>query len=245
MASLVRPVFRFINTRSLLIEALRKADQVDFSSSPPVFTVLQSKELVIEAFSEGVRKEEALRAIAQCPQWQGTVASLVGNKSASYWAAWSGLGERFVGFYIAPGAGKSAAVELLKGKITGVKAIDCVESAFKDLDLLVTVCRDQAGGILTRVLAGMINEAAFVAQSGIAPVDKIDSMMRLAANFPIGPFEWADKIGLDQVLSLLETLSKELGHIYQPCPMIRRKVEAGKLGKKTGEGFYRYAGGDA
>jgi 3-hydroxybutyryl-CoA dehydrogenase len=68
-------------------------------------------------------------------------------------------------------------------------------------------------------------------------------MMRLGANFPMGPFEWADKIGLDRILTLLEGLTKEIGPLYQPCPWIRRKVEAGKLGRKSGEGFYIYPEG--
>ena len=230
---------------SPILEALRKADRAHFLGGPPAFKDLESRDLVIEAFTEEDQKEKALRAVAQSREWQGTVASVIEKKSATYWTVQSGLGERFVGFHIAPGAGKTGAVELLRGEVTGKEAVDCARIAFEELGLLVTVCRDQAGGILPRVLAGMINEAAFMAQSGIAPVDKIDEMMRLAANFPMGPFEWADQIGLDRVLSLLETLSREFGPIYQPCPMIRRKVEAGKLGKKTGQGFYDYAGGDA
>lgn len=228
-----------------LWEALKKVKEVDFLDGQPSFKDLEGRELVIEAFPEEDRKEEVLRAVAGCREWQGTVASSIEGNSATSWAIRSGIGGRFVGFIMAPGAGKSGSIELLRGEITDPAAIDCVANAFKELDLLVTICRDQAGGILSRVLAGMINEAAMMAQNGIAPVDKIDNMMRLAANFPMGPFEWADKIGLDKLLDLLETLTKEFGPVYQPCPMIRRKVEAGKLGVKTGEGFYNYAKGDA
>ncbi len=227
-----------------LWEALKKVKEVDFLDRQPTHTDLANRELVIEVFSEKDRKEDVLRAVAGIREWGGTVASSIEGDSATSWAIRSGIGERFVGFIMAPGAGKSGSIELLQGEITDPEAINCAANAFKELDLLVTVCRDQAGGILSRVLAGMINEAAIMAQNGIAPVDKIDNMMCLAANFPMGPFEWADKIGLDKLLHLLETLTKEFGPIYQPCPMIRRKVEAGKLGVRTGAGFYNYVKGD-
>jgi 3-hydroxybutyryl-CoA dehydrogenase len=228
-----------------LWEALKKMKEVDFLDGQPSSKDLEGRELVIEAFSEKYRKEEVLRAVGGCRKWQGTVASSIEGDSATSWATHSGIGRRFVGFIMVPGAGKSGSVELLRGEITDPEAVNYAANAFKDLGLLVTVCRDQAGGILLRVLAGMINEAAMMAQNGIAPVEKIDNMMRLAANFPMGPFEWADKIGLDKLLDLLETLTKEFGPLYQPCPMIRRKVEAGKLGVKKGEGFYNYTEGEA
>ncbi len=230
---------------TLLWEALKKAEGVDFLDSIPTSGDLENRDLVIETFSDADRKEEALRALSGCREWQGTVASLIERDSATYWAVRGGIGGRFVGFLLAPGAGKTGSIELFRGEITDQAAIDRTVKAFQELEFLVTVCKDQAGGILSRVLAGMINEAALMAQNGIASVDKIDNMMRLAANFPMGPFEWADRIGLDKLLALLETLTKEFGPMYQPCPLIRRKVEAGKLGVKTGEGFYNYAEGGA
>ena len=226
-------------------EKLKERDDVDFLDGVPSLKDLKGKELVIETFLETDRKEEILKALADCKEWQGTVASLIEKDSATYWAIRSGIGGRFVGFISAPGAGRNGSIELLRGEITDPAAVDYSVNAFREMELLVTVCRDQAGGILSRVLAGMINEAAMMAQNGIASVDKIDNMMRLAANFPMGPFEWADKIGLDRLLDLLESLTKEFGPMYQPSPMIRRKVEAGKLGVKTGEGFYTYAEGAA
>ena len=110
---------------------------------------------------------------------------------------------------------------------------------------MVVICKDMAGGILPRTLAAMINEAAYMVQSGIATIEEVDTMMRKGANFPLGPFEWADRIGLDRILALLEALCQELGPIYHPCPWIRRKVEAGCLGLVSGRGFYQYPKGGA
>jgi 3-hydroxybutyryl-CoA dehydrogenase len=100
--------------------------------------------------------------------------------------------------------------------------------------------RDSAGSVLNRVLASMINEAIYIYSYGLAPLESIDQMMKLAANFPLGPFEYADEIGLDNILNLLTLLTKELGQKYRPCPLLIRKVEAGHLGKKSGRGFYEY-----
>ena len=86
----------------------------------------------------------------------------------------------------------------------------------------------------------MINEAIYVYMYGLARMEDIDQMMRLGANFPMGPFEYADFLGLDRVLHTLEWLAEELGPHYRPCPLLRRKVEAGLLGKKTSTGFYIY-----
>ena len=75
---------------------------------------------------------------------------------------------------------------------------------------------------------------------GLATIEEIDQMMKLGANFPLGPFEYADEIGLDNILNLLKLMRKELGQKYRPCPVLVRKVEAGHLGKRSGRGFYEY-----
>ncbi len=222
------------------IRRVLKDERVEWLSDIPASKDLESRALLIEAFSDIEKKEEALKAIADCKTWTGPVASLMVERSATFWSVKSGLGGRLVCFQPSPNAETPPAVELFEAEITLNENLQSVESFFKEVDFNVFICRDQMGGILPRVLAGMINEAAYMAYSGIAPVEKIDRMMRLAANFPMGPFEWADKIGLDRLMTLLEALQKEFGPQYQPCPLIRRKVEGGNLGVKTGEGFYHY-----
>jgi 3-hydroxybutyryl-CoA dehydrogenase len=228
------------------LKAIQETDgEYEWLDTIPTPRHLSSKTIVIDFLPEDGGKRDALLTVALCSEWHGTVASMIEKNSAAHWALETGLGDRFVGFSMPPGAGKIPAVELYKGELTSPEAIDSAASTFKNMGWHVAICRDQAGGILSRVLAGMINEAAFMAQSNIASVDQIDRMMKLAANFPLGPFEWADRIGLDRLLSLLEMLAKEFGPIYQPCPMIRRKVDAGKLGRKTGEGFHVYSAREA
>jgi len=186
------------------------------------------------------------KTIRQNEKWTGPVASLYNRRSVASLGTKSGLETRLVGFQPSPGQGNKPGIELIRGEVTSAETLSALQGVFEELGFMVFVCRDQAGGILPRVLASLINEAAHMAWVGIAPIEKIDAMMRLGANFPVGPFQWADQIGLDRILDLLENLSQELGPHYQPCPWIRRKVEAGKLGVKTGEGFYKYgAGGDS
>jgi 3-hydroxybutyryl-CoA dehydrogenase len=204
---------------------------------------IKSQHLVVEAFSDEKLKIEALRAIARFDHWNGPVASLLYRGSATQWAARSGLGERLVGFYACPSPEDIRSAELLAGETTQSEALKQAETVFSDLGFSTVICKDRAGGILPRVLAAMINEAASMVLLEIASMEEIDQMMRLGANFPMGPFEWADQIGLDRVLATLEELSHEYGPLYHPCPWIRRKVEAGHCGKQSGQGFYPYPSG--
>lgn len=230
----------------LMKRVLERGASVMWVNKAPTPAEIQSRELVVEAFSEEELKREALEAIAHCEGWKGPVASLIGNGSATYWAAQSGLGGRFIGFRLCPSPDDIRSVELLRGEITDEAVLQKVQEAFERTGLVVVVCKDQAGGILPRVVASMINEAAYMVLYGIATVEEIDRMMRLGANFPMGPLEWADRIGLDHVLDTLEAMRQELGPHYYPCPWIRRKVEAGHLGVKAGQGFYRHeVGGES
>jgi len=213
-------------------------------SSMPEPKDLELKKVVLEAFSEKDEKEKVLLALGKNKKWSGPVASLSTYDSTTIVASKSELVERLVGFQPSLGSRGGLAIELLKGERTSTETVHRVQEIFHGLGCMVFVCRDQAGGILPRVLASVINEAAYMAWTGIAPIEKIDAMMRLGANFPMGPFQWADQIGIDRVLALLEAMHKEFGPQYQPCPWIRRKVESGKFGVRTGEGFYNYGRGD-
>lgn len=213
---------------------------VEWMERAPETEDLQSVDLVLETHVNEAIKKEVLRGIAACGGWNGYVVSLISGNSATALATESGLGNRFAGFYAYPNQGELILIELLYNDITHVEALEEVKTFFEKLGLTVSLCRDQAGGILGRILSSMINEASYMLLYGVADMEKIDRMMKLGANFPMGPFEWADTIGLDKVFGVLVRMTQELGPQYQPCPLIRRKVEAGFLGIKTGRGFYNY-----
>ena len=112
----------------------------------------------------------------------------------------------------------------------------------KRLDKIPVEANDYPGFVANRILMPMINEAAFALMEGVASAEAIDEIMKLGMNHPMGPLALADLIGLDTCLSILEVLHEGLGDPkYRPCPLLRKHVEAGWLGRKSGRGFYRYA----
>lgn len=148
--------------------------------------------------------------------------------------------DRVIGLLFSFYTGASDFAEIVVGVETSEETFEDLERFLGRIGLSCIRSRDSAGFVLNRVLASMINEAIYVYSSGLAPRESIDQMMKLGANFPLGPLEYADEIGLDNLLDLLTRLMKELGGKYRPCPLLVRKVEAGHLGKKTGRGFYEY-----
>jgi 3-hydroxybutyryl-CoA dehydrogenase len=107
----------------------------------------------------------------------------------------------------------------------------------------VTV-EDSPGFVLNRLLIPMINEAAYLAMEHVSTVEEIDTVMKLGANHPMGPLALADLIGLDTCLAIMQVLHAELGEDkYRPCPLLRKMVAAGKLGRKAGHGFFEYSAG--
>ncbi len=132
-------------------------------------------------------------------------------------------------------------VELAPALGTDEKAISLARRFFKHLDFSCEVVADRPGYVLPRILSMIINEAAFSVMEGVADPADIDTAMRLGTNYPRGPLEWADAIGLDVVLAVLNGLHREYGQErYRPCTLLRQMERAGRTGKETGQGFYHY-----
>jgi 3-hydroxybutyryl-CoA dehydrogenase len=116
----------------------------------------------------------------------------------------------------------------------------------KRLGKVSVVSKDAPGFIVNRILMPMINEAVFLLEEGVASAEAIDLGMTAGTNHPVGPLALADRIGLDTVLAICEVLHQDLGDPkFRPCPLLRRLVEMGRLGKKSGRGFYGYTETDA
>lgn len=148
--------------------------------------------------------------------------------------------ERFAGMHFMNPAYTMKLVEVIRGLRTSEETINTINLLAERMGKIPVVVNDSPGFISNRVLMPMINDAIFCLQEGVAPKESIDSIMKLGANHPMGPLELADFIGLDICLSILEVLHSDLGEKYRPCPLLRKMVAGGKLGRKNGEGFYEY-----
>lgn len=149
--------------------------------------------------------------------------------------------EQFLGIHFFNPAPVMKLVEIIRGDSTSEEtmgvALDLVRSIGKE----PVICRESPGFIVNRILIPMINEAVELLDRGVASREDIDQAMKLGANHPMGPLELADFVGIDIVLAIMEVLYSETGDPkYRPSLMLKRLVRAGKLGRKSGEGFYQY-----
>src|SRR5205809_4899222 len=132
-------------------------------------------------------------------------------------------------------------IELAAGMRSAESAIAAAERLFKTLGKEAVRVKDSAGLTFPRILSLIINEAARSLEEGVASAEEIDVAMRLGVNYPQGPLKWADQIGLDEVLAVLEGLQRETGDDrYRPAPLMKKLVIAGFLGESSGRGFYTY-----
>jgi 3-hydroxybutyryl-CoA dehydrogenase len=132
-------------------------------------------------------------------------------------------------------------VEIIRGQATSDATTERVTALAKQLGKTPVEANDYPGFIANRILMPMINEAVFCLMEGVGSADAIDTVMKLGMNHPLGPLALADLIGLDTCLSILEVLHAGIGDPkYRPCPLLRKYVDAGWLGRKTGRGFHKY-----
>jgi 3-hydroxybutyryl-CoA dehydrogenase len=132
-------------------------------------------------------------------------------------------------------------VEIIRGLQTSDAAYDTTKQLAESLGKATVLAKEAPGFIVNRILIPMLNEAIFVLEHGLASIDDIDAAMKLGTNQPMGPLQLADLIGLDTILAICECLHGELGDDkYRPAPLLRRYVAAGWLGRKAGQGFYKY-----
>ena len=199
-------------------------------------------DLVIEAVPEDVEiKGEILERLNQLCGEDAVFATNTSSLSVTLLASLSGRPDRFVGMHFFNPVGAMKLVEIVRGLDTSDETVAKVTELAERLDKVPIPVKDLPGFVVNRVVMPMINEAAHALMQGVAEPEAIDECMKLGCNHPMGPLALADLVGLDVVYAILDSLHREFGVAhYKPCPLIRKHVEAGWLGRKTGRGFYRY-----
>ncbi|MDQ7793546.1 MAG: 3-hydroxybutyryl-CoA dehydrogenase [bacterium] len=199
-------------------------------------------DLVIEAVVENlaVKRDLFTQLDGRCPP--GTIlASNTSSLPITELAAATGRPDRFIGMHFMNPVPLMQLVEIIRGIATSDQTYREVEAVATRMGKTPVEVRDGPGFVSNRVLIPMVNEAIFCLQEGMATAEGIDTVMKLGMNHPLGPLALADLIGLDTVLSILDVLYTEFQDSkYRACPLLRKMVRAGWLGRKTGRGFYTY-----
>jgi 3-hydroxybutyryl-CoA dehydrogenase len=200
-------------------------------------------ELVVEAAIEDstLKKNLFAKLDALCPA-ETILASNTSSISITEIAAVTKRPEKVIGMHFFNPVPLMALVEVIRGLATADETFNTVMKLSKALGKTPVAVNDYPGFVSNRVLMPMINEAIYCVMEGVAEKEAIDNVMKLGMNHPMGPLALADFIGLDVCLHIMEVLHQQLGDDkYRPCPLLRKMVAAGRLGKKTGQGFYSYA----
>ncbi len=198
--------------------------------------------LVVEAVSEDADLKRRIFADLDglCPP-ETILASNTSSISITLLGAATKRTDKVIGMHFMNPVPVMKLVEVVRGHDTSDETHDMVVALARELGKTPVTVSDYPGFVANRVLMPMINEAIFCLMEGVAEREAIDEVMKLGMNHPLGPLALADLIGLDVCLSILEVLHRELGDDkYRPCPLLRRMVAAGHLGRKAGRGFYNY-----
>lgn len=169
------------------------------------------------------------------------IASLTISLSAAEISREFMIAERMIGFSILPPFAEASLAELMPNMATNKSTLKTVSRFFESVGLTVAQVNDSPGGVLVRTVCCLVNEAALALQDKIATHEEIDKAMKLGVNYPNGPLSWGDAIGLDKVVQVMDGLYAEFREErYRTTPLLKKLVRSGLVGKRAGQGFYKY-----